>query len=280
MTTTYHRRFPIATLRPIKSVRAVWVGLMLALVTPPCCADGFTLSTALEDTKEYVTSPLRWDAGDWLFLGGTIAAVGTAHAFDARVRTHFATGSYAKLDGADRNSLRDFAPTLALLGGTWAYAGWLGDRDGYRETWALIEAGVFSAASAEVFGLATGRQRPDATTSPNRWFSGSDSFPSLHVSTAFAVGTTFAESGNDDYRWLRRIIGYGFAAGTGYVRMHENVHWLSDTVAGAALGIATARFVLHRHNTNQDADQTASLSSVSFGPVKDGWQLQYSVRMR
>ena len=62
--------------------------------------------------------------------------------------------------------------------------------------------------------------------------------------------------------------------------MHENVHWLSDTVAGAALGIATARFVLHRHSTTPDADQTASAGSLSFGPVKNGWQLQYSVRMR
>ena len=36
-----------------------------------------------------------------------------------------------------------------------------------------------------------------------------DSFPSMHVSTTFAVGTVLAESGGDNYRWLRRGIGYG-----------------------------------------------------------------------
>jgi membrane-associated phospholipid phosphatase len=88
---------------------------------------------------------------------------------------------------------------------------------------------------------------------------------------AFAVGTVFAESGNDEYRWIRRIIGYGVAAGTAYVRIDENVHWLSDTVAGAALGIATAKFVLNR----QDAQ---SHGTVQFQPVKGGWMVSYSVR--
>ena len=56
----------------------------------------------------------------------------------------------------------------------------------------------------------------------------------------------------------------------GYVRINENVHWLSDTVAGAALGIATARFVLNRQNTETRA-------SVQFEPTKDGWRVSYSI---
>jgi hypothetical protein len=51
----------------------------------------------------------------------------------------------------------------------------------------------------------------------------------------------------------------------------ENVHWLSDSVAGAALGIATARFVLNR----QEAQDRAALQ---FQPVKNGWLISYSVR--
>jgi membrane-associated phospholipid phosphatase len=81
----------------------------------------------------------------------------------------------------------------------------------------------------------------------------------------------FAESGNDEYRWIRRIIGYGVAGATAYVRVDENVHWLSDTVAGAALGIATAKFVLNR----QDAQ---SRGTVQFQPVKNGWLISYSMR--
>jgi len=231
------------------------------------------LDTTLEDTKLYFTSPLRWDEEDWLYFGGALVAVGAAHSFDERVRDHFATGSQAILNGGeDKNSLRDAAPTVAIIAGTGLYAAFIDDRDGYRETWALIEAGAFSGATAEVLGYATGRERPDATTSSNEWGRGADSFPSLHTTVAFAVGTVFAESGNDEYRWIRRIIGYGVAGATAYVRVDENVHWLSDTVAGAALGIATAKFVLNR----QDAAQ--SHGTVQFQPVKGGWMVSYSVR--
>jgi membrane-associated phospholipid phosphatase len=231
------------------------------------------LDTTLEDTKLYFTSPLRWDEEDWLYFGGALVAVGAAHSFDERVRDHFATGSKAFLNGGeDKNSLRDAAPTVAIIAGTGLYASFIDDRDGYRETWALIEAGAFSGATAEALGYATGRERPDATASPNEWGKGGDSSPSLHTTVAFAVGTVFAESGNDEYRWIRRIIGYGVAGATAYVRLDENVHWLSDTVAGAALGIATAKFVLNR----QDAAQ--SRGTVQFQPVKGGWLVSYSVR--
>jgi len=235
------------------------------------CADSL-IDTTLEDTKLYFTSPLRWDEEDWLYFGGALIAIGAAHSFDDRVRDHFATGSKAILNGGeDKNSLRDAAPTVALIAGTGLSAWYMDDRDGYRETWALIEAAAFSGATAEVLGYATGRERPDATTSSNEWGKGGDSFPSLHTTVAFAVGTVFAESGNDEYRWIRRIIGYGVAGAKAYVRVDENVHWLSDTVAGAALGIATAKFVLNR----QDAQ---SRGTVQFQPVKNGWLISYSMR--
>jgi membrane-associated phospholipid phosphatase len=230
----------------------------------------FTIETALQDTKLYFTAPLRWDLQDWLFFGGTLGVVAAAHQFDDSVRDHFATGSKAVLNGGqDTNSLRDAAPTLALIAGTGVAAWFARDSDGYQESWSLLEAAAYSSATAEILGLATGRERPDETTSPNQWRQGGDSFPSLHTSLAWAVGTVFAESGNDEYRWLRRILGYGVAAGTSYVRVRDNVHWLSDTVAGTALGIATARFVLNRRG---DATQ----ATVQFQPMRDGWLIAYS----
>jgi membrane-associated phospholipid phosphatase len=230
----------------------------------------FSLETALEDTKLYFTAPLRWDEQDWLYFGGALVAIASAHQFDERVRDHFATGSKAILNGGrDTNSLRDAAPTLALIAGTGVSAWFWRDSDGYLETWSLLEAGVLSSATAEILGIASGRERPDATTSPNQWGKGGDSFPSLHASAAWAVGTVFAESGNDEYRWLRRILGYGVAAGTTYVRVRENVHWLSDSVAGTALGIATARFVLNRR-------EVETHTTLQFQPSKDGWLVSFS----
>ena len=239
-------------------------------------ADGvssaISVSSVLQDTKLYFSAPLRWDEEDWLDFGGSLAAIGAAHAFDARVREHFATGSKGDLNGGkDPHSLRDAAAAIALIAGTGAFAAITRNTSGYEETVSLLEAGVFSGVTAEALGYAAGRERPDATTSPNRWRQGSDSFPSVHTSAAFAIGVVFAESGDDDYRWVRRIIGYGAAGGIAYARLEENAHWLSDTVAGAALGIATARFVLNREDTKDHA-------TVEFQPTKNGWMLSYSTR--
>jgi membrane-associated phospholipid phosphatase len=261
--------------RPVSKtlLALMWIVGFAATFHPPetRAADSF-VGTTLEDTKLYFTAPLRWDEEDWLYFGGALVAIGAAHSFDERVRDHFATGSKAVLNGGeDKNSLRDAAPTIAIVAGTGLYAAFIDDKEGYRETWALIEAGAFSGATAEVLGYATGRERPDSTTSPNEWGKGGDSFPSLHTTVAFAVGTVFAESGNDEYRWIRRIIGYGVAGATAYVRVDENVHWLSDTVAGAALGIATAKFVLNRQDSQ-------NRGTVQFQPVKGGWRVSYAVR--
>lgn len=253
---------------------ALCCAMLAGWIRTACADDYMSAAGALEDIKLYFTAPVRWDEKDWLAFAGALAAVGVAHEYDGRVRSHFATGADALNGGQDKNSLRDAAPSVAIVAGTGLGAAFFRDHDGYRETWSLVEAGVLSTVTAEALSYAAGRERPDATTSPNRWGRGGDSFPSVHVSAAFAIGTTFAETGNDEYRWLRRLLGYGVAVGTAYVRLHENVHWLSDTVAGSALGIATARFALNR---SQQAD-----SRVSFEvqPLKDGWSIEYTVHTR
>jgi len=128
----------------------------------------------------------------------------------------------------------------------------------------MLEAAGFSCVTAEALRYAAGRERPNETTDSNDWRAGGTSFPSLHSTAAFAVGAVFAESGSDDYRWLRRLVGYGMASATVYLRVHDNQHWLSDTVAGAALGIASGRFATQRRL------QRAHAWNLSFAPSPDG----------
>jgi membrane-associated phospholipid phosphatase len=251
---------------------ALFASLACGTISAVPAQNSVSVQGVLDDTKLYFTAPMRWDTEDWAIFGGALIAVAGSHAFDERVRNHFASGPDDGLDGGkDKNSLRDAVPTVAIIAGTGFFAGFYRDSDGYRETVSLLEAGAFSAVTAEALGYATGRERPDATTSPNRWRAGGDSFPSLHTSTAFAVGTVFAESGNDEYRWIRRLIGYGVAGATAYVRVKENDHWVSDSLAGAALGIATARFILNREEQETD-------SAMQFSPIKNGWMISYSMR--
>jgi membrane-associated phospholipid phosphatase len=199
-----------------------------------------------------------------LYFGGSIVAIAAAHNFDARVRDHFAPTGAAGLTGADADSVRDILPAASLLAGTWLISEFTDDAYANTEAYTMAEAAGFSTLTAEALKYAAGRERPDQTTVPNDWRDAGSSFPSLHATAAFAIGTVFAESGSDDYRWFRRVVGYGMAGATAYLRLHENQHWLSDTVAGAALGIATARFSTHRR-LERAHDWTVSVTPSQSG---------------
>lgn len=220
------------------------------------------------DLKAYYTAPLHWGTSEWAWFGGSLAAIAAAHHFDTQVRTHFVKTGGPTI-GADSKAGPDIAPTVAVLAGTWLYASYLDDRAGYREGWTMLEAAGLGSVTAYALKYAAGRETPYQTSDPNQWREGGSSFPSLHATAAFAVGTVLAESGSDDYRWIRRFLGYGLGAVTSYERLKHNTHWLSDTVAGAALGIASARFALNRNSGQSRANQFAIV------PVEGGAMLTY-----
>ena len=221
----------------------------------------------LSDVGAYFAAPLHWDGRDWAWFGGTVLAIGLAHRYDSQVRTHFfGTGPAPNVNSEDT---KDAIPTAAVFGGTWLFALLTRDSDGYREGWAMVEAGALSGVTAYALKFAAGRQTPEQTTDANEWFKGGSSFPSFHATEAFAIGTVLAESGNDDYRLLRRVLGYGLGLVTSYERLKHNAHWLSDAAAGAALGIYTARFTMDRRYG------TGSESHLALEPIAGGAMLTY-----
>jgi len=230
----------------------------------------------LLDIKDYYTAPLRWDIKDWAYFSGALAAIAGAHHYDTQVRTHFIKDG-ARIGGST-DDLKDAVPTIAALGATWLYAGLINSDSGRRETWAMIEAGGLSVATTVVLRFVAGRERPNQTDDPNKWRAGGSSFPSLHAAAAFAVGTVLAESGNEDDRWVRRLLGYGAVAGfTAYERLKHNAHWLSDDVAGAAIGGSTAYYVMRRNYPKNDDTTTSSLSVV---PIERGAMLTYNLEIK
>jgi membrane-associated phospholipid phosphatase len=232
--------------------RSVLFSMLVLTVAPATYADDFTLADVWSDTTQYFTSPLRWDARAWELFGATAAAVVVAHQFDGQVRDHFA-GRSPVLDGKDKNSTRDALPAAALVAGTFAAGLMLNEKAGRIEAYRMVEAAALGGITTEAFKFAAGRRRPSETLQTGDWRAGGSSFPSFHATAAFAIGTVFAESGPDDYRIVRRVIGYGVAAGTAYLRLHGNQHWLSDVVAGGAVGIYSGAFTLNRHDAKRDA---------------------------
>jgi membrane-associated phospholipid phosphatase len=263
-----------------------WQGALLAIVVwLPASAQGETQSEpavpesaqvtnendtairgkAFADIGAYFTAPLHWSTGEWEIFAGVLASIGAAHHFDSQVRSHFVNG-LSPTQISDTKDFQDAIPTAAMFVGTLAYANLIDSRSGRLETWTMFEAAVLSGVTTYALKYAVDREGPYQTNDPNAFHrSGSSgSFPSVHATAAFAVGTVLAESGSDDYRWMRRFIGYGLGLATDYERLKHNAHWLSDVVAGSALGAASASFSMNRVY-HVDADTGFMLVPVSGG---------------
>ena len=104
-----------------------------------------------------------------------------------------------------------------------------------RSGWGrMIVSDAFSAVimAGTVNGLkySVGRLRPDGSRR--------NSFPSGHTATAFMTATML----HKEYGWRSpwfSIGGYTAAAVTGISRILNNRHWLSDVIAGGAIGIGS-----------------------------------------
>ena len=226
------------------------------------------------DVKDYITAPLHAERQQWVRFGATLGAVALAYQLDDDVRDHFGTVTAPLGASADTHDARDAAPAVLALGGTWLAAVLADEDDGRREAGTMLEAAAFSGAAAYALKELAGRERPYVTADEGDWGGDGEAFPSVHTAAAFAIGTVLAESGNDRHRWLRRALGYGLAVGTAYARMDHDAHWLSDTVAAAGLGVATARFVLKQR---EDRAQRARFGLV---PLADGVAIGYTVDLR
>lgn len=98
----------------------------------------------------------------------------------------------------------------------------------------IISGTAYLLTGLSVYGVKTLTrvERPDGSTR--------NSFPSGHTATAFAGAEILRREYWNVSPWIG-IAGYAVAAGTGFLRMYNNRHWLTDVVAGAGFGILCAQ---------------------------------------
>ena len=112
-------------------------------------------------------------------------------------------------------------------------------RSGLRAVTSALLAGGVTVVLKEIFG----RVRPNVAGSEPldfKPFSGNQSMPSGHTASAFG----FAASLADDVHPLWAKVGlYALATGTAWSRAYNNKHWTSDVLAGAVVGITSAKLV-------------------------------------
>jgi hypothetical protein len=97
----------------------------------------------------------------------------------------------------------------------------------------LLQAQILTELLVQPIKFGTHRERPDA--------SNSRSFPSGHAAVTFATATVIERH----LGWRKSLLGYTIASYVAASRLHDNRHYLSDVVFGAAIGSIAGRTVVH-----------------------------------
>lgn len=122
-----------------------------------------------------------------------------------------------------------------------------------------LKGGAITGVATESIRYVVGRTRPRRDPSPIAYRLGGKSFPSGHTSSAFALATALDETYGVGYAT------YPLAAMTGLSRIYHDGHWLSDTMMGAGIGIASVKAVALHDKDGKDFDDSSGIYAESFG---------------
>jgi PAP2 superfamily len=169
----------------------------------------------------------------WITAGGGALAIAT-HPADVPVNTYM-VDHYTEFNTffAPGKYIGDTPEQIAGAIITYAY-GRLRDQPKVSHFGMdLLQAQIMAEVLFNPLKVATQRLRPD----------GSDhlSFPSGHATVTFATATVIERH----LGWRKSLLAYAIASYVAASRLHDDKHWLSDVVFGAALGAVAGRTVVH-----------------------------------
>jgi len=124
------------------------------------------------------------------------------------------------------DNLLQFVPAIMVYGLN--IAGIKGEHNFVDRSAIFLMSNLFLGISVSSLKNITMQQRPDSSDHL--------SFPSGHTAEAFANAEFLRLEYRNVSAWYG-IGGYVIAAITGYLRMYNNKHYLSDVIAGAGIGI-------------------------------------------
>lgn len=233
--------------------------LLLLLVTSTICRGQQVDSIAAAD---------RRDNAVLLPLSATLALAGTlTHAIDGWEVINLETrelvqqwrSEHGPMDGAPLHF--DNYLQLAPAAAPWVLK-WAGveSRSSYRDLF-WIEAEAFLAYNLVVQTV----KYTAHVKRPSSW--ADNSFPSGHTATAFWGAEIARTEFRETAPWVG-VCAYAAATLTGFMRIYNDRHWLGDVMAGAAVGIASARFAywLHPRLMSCFEPQQVVDTSYSYSP--------------
>lgn len=215
----------------------------------------------LFDTGKIITSPLRWDGGDWLKAGAVVGVTSALFLADSPVRDFAQRNQNSVADkfATVGNAFGDPLYAPVALSSFYLYGVLKDDAKARRASLLSLESGLIAGVFTLGLKSLVQRHRPvmghDPGTMDGPGFGTENvSFSSGHTSTAFAMATVFA----DEYRDSKIVppLAYGLATLTAAARVYDSEHWASDVFFGAALGYFTSKAILKLH---QKADSRLTI---------------------
>ena len=183
------------------------------------------------------------------------AATGVSTAFDQDVKEYFAPTRRTKWLG-DAVDVEGQPYVIVPLATALYVTGRLSpSHKRYQAaTYDIAQATIVEAVYSTALKYATHRLRPNGSNYL--------SFPSGHTSNAFSWATVALHY----YGPKVGVPAYLVAGLVGYGRLEKNVHYLSDVVAGATLGILVGRTVVRK-----DSEPLRRATQVTVSPSRDSY---------
>jgi membrane-associated phospholipid phosphatase len=208
----------------------------------------------VSDAKDIFPAPVkRWRLHEWARFGEGMALVVAMYPLDQSIVNAFAR-NHSKF--ADR-----YLHAVTHLGGGYGQdltilmlaGGYFGHNERLLDTgFDALESSVFAAGIVTpAIKTAVGRARPIAGLGRHSLHPFDkdlyQSFPSGHATSAFAIGTAIAEDYSD--KPIVAGVAYTLATSIAFARVYDKAHFPSDVVAGALIGHAMAKSIVHNHVT-------------------------------
>lgn len=205
----------------------------------------------LHDSWRVIRSPGKWRSQQWLTFGVVAAGVGTGFLADEPLQEYFAESQSPAADFVATNIGEPFGnPKYVFTGALAIYFSGRLFKEPSVSAPALVASKsiIVGVGATYFFKLLFHRVRPRDGTPPDAfdWHGPSLelenlSFPSGHSTVAFALASSVSKHFSE-YP-LVGWIAYPLAATAAWSRVYDNHHWVSDVIAGAALGTFIGRTV-------------------------------------
>lgn len=238
------------------------VCLTFLLATPPLAAfareatndsgkvehlvSGRSVSIGFQDFTHVISAPARWHGREWGEFGIVSGAVaGSAMLLDVPVR-NFSQRNRSRLSNNIARDFKQFGSYYPFAIEAGFYFGGEIFRNENAKACGLdaLSAGIISVGLIEQpVKWLIGRNRPYQNNGRYSFdpFTFDASFPSGHTTHAFMLATVI--SMHYPKTWVK-VTGYSVATLVAFDRINDDIHFTSDVITGAVIGVVVGRAVV------------------------------------